>query len=149
MAPQEDATRELEQSVAKLKQTRKDNKAAEAVVTARQQMKAYSLQMLGAGRKGAGTKQHHDARMEVMGRLRRAAELSPSQTADWEYFKTTWDHEMAAAMGEDWAETFAQNMQQVIIDLAAGKTNALSEFMHRETQRVLVTASALIVPGAP
>ena len=111
-------------------------------------MEAFSLQMLGAGRKGAGTKQHHDARVEVMERVRRAATLSPAQTADWEYFKTTWDHEMAAAMGEDWAETFAQNMQQVINDLSVGKTNALSVFVHTETQRVLVKAAALMVPGA-
>ena len=55
---------------------------------------------------------------------------------------------IAAAMGQDWAEVFAENLQKIINDLSAGKTNALSELMHRETQRVLTTTPALMVPGA-
>ena len=87
--------------------------------------------------------------MEVMERLRRVAALSPQQTADWEYFKTTWDKTMAAAAEEDWAAMFAQIVQKIMDDLAAGTTNALSEFMHRETHRALGTVAALMVPGAP
>ena len=92
--------------------------------------------------------QFHKTRMEVMERLRRVAALSPQQTADWEYFKTTWDKTMATAAEQDWAEMFAQIVQNIGNDLTAGTKNALSEFMHRETQRVLGKIPALMVPGA-
>ena len=127
---------------------RKDTRDAEAVVAARQQIKAYSVQTLGKGKKNGGGEQHHKARLEVLERLRKAAELTPEQTGGWDFFKSSWDRAMAEAMGEDWAETFAQIMQKIINDLSEGKTNALSEFMHRETMRVLTTTPALIVPGA-
>ena len=75
--------------------------------------------------------------------------LSPQQTADWEYFKTTWDKAMATATDEDWAQMFAQIVQNIMNELTAGTTNALSEFMHRETRRVLGNIPALMVPGVP
>ena len=84
-----------------------------------------------------------------MERLRRVASLSPQQTADWEYFKTTWDKTMSTATNEDWAQIFAHIVQNIISDLTAGSTNALSEFMHKETQRVLGQTLALMMPGAP
>ena len=37
-----------------------------------------------------------------MERIRAAAELSPEQANDWEFFKTTWDREMADAQQEKW-----------------------------------------------
>ena len=114
----------------------------------RQQLKAYSLQALGKGKKNGGGEQHHKARLEVLERIRKVAELTPAQTGGWDCFKSNWDKTMAQAMGQDWAEVFAENMQKIINDLSAGKTNALSEFMHRETQRVLTTTPALMVPGA-
>ena len=55
---------------------------------------------------------------------------------------------MAAAQGENWAEAFAEMMHHVLTQLQDGETNALSVFMHRETQRVLSDVSALVVPGA-
>ena len=94
--------RELAEVTAQLKKTRQLNREAEAVVAARHQIKVYSLDMLGAGKKNGGGLQYHKTRMEVMERLRRVATLSPQQTADWEYFKTTWDRTMAAATEEDW-----------------------------------------------
>ena len=45
-------------------------------------------------------------------------------------------------------ELLEDNKVKIINDLAAEKTNALSELMHRETQRVLTTTPALMVPGA-
>ena len=69
--------RELAEAKERLKQMRKETRDAEAVVAARHQIKAYSLQMLGKGKKNAGGEQNHKARMEVMERLRRAAELTP------------------------------------------------------------------------
>ena len=139
--------RELAEVAARLKKTRQLNREADAVVAARAQIKAYSLESLGIGKKNGGGQQYHKTRMEVMERLRRVATLSPQQTADWECFKTTWDKTMAAAAEEDWAAMFAQIVQKIMDDLTAGITNALSEFMHRETQRILGTAPALMVPG--
>ena len=55
---------------------------------------------------------------------------------------------MAEAHGENWAELFAQDVQKVINDLAAGRSDALSVFMHNETRRVLSDTLALLVPGA-
>ena len=61
--------------------------------------------------------------------------------------KTTWDREMADAQQEKWGELFAELMQHILNELGAGKTNALSKFMHAETQRVLGDVPALSVPG--
>ena len=139
---------ELKEAKASLQRARKEQRDAEAVVTAMEEVKWYSLEMLGKGKKRGGTQQNQKARLEVLQRLRKAAELSPEQTSQWEYFKTTWDREMAEAHEEDWAELFAELVQQVLNDLAEGRSNALSVFMHNETRRVLAETPALIVPGA-
>ena len=92
--------------------------------------------------------QCHKIRMEVMDRLRLIAELTPQQTADWDYFKTMWDKNGADAMEQDWARLFAEMIQKILNDLVDGRGNALSEFMHRETKRVLRNTPASMVPGA-
>ena len=138
---------ELKEATAKLHRARKEQREAEAVVTAMEEVKAYSLEMLGKGNKKGGLQQHHKARLEVLQRVRRAAELSPEQTTQWDFFKTTWDREMAEAHGEYWAELFAQLVQQVLNDLTEGRRNALSVFMHNETKRVLADTPALLVLG--
>ena len=139
---------ELKEAKASLQRARKEQRDAEAVVTVMEEVKVYSLEMLGKGKKRGGTQQNQKARLEVLQRLRRAAELSPQQTSQWEYFKTNWDREMAEAHGEDWAELFAELVQQVLNDLGEGRSNALSVFMHNETRRVLAETPALLVPGA-
>ena len=98
--------------------------------------------------KHAGNQQHQKARLQVLERLRRAAKLSAAQTSAWDFFKTNWDHEMAEAHGENWAELFAELVQKVLNDLAEGRSNALSVFMHNETRRVLSDTPAILVPGA-
>ena len=138
---------ELKEAVDKLKRARKEQRSAETVVGAMEEVKAYSLEMLGKGKKKAGNQQHQKARLEVLERLRRAAELSAAQTSTWDYFKKTWDRAMADAHGENWAELFAQLVQQMLNDLAEGRRNALSVFMHNETRRVLSGTPALLVPG--
>ena len=139
---------ELKEAAAKLQRARKEQRDAEAVVTAMEEVKVYSLEMLGKGKKNGGLQQHQKARLEVLQRLRKAAELSPDQTSQWELFRTTWDREMAEAHGEDWAELFAQLVQKVLDDLSEGRRNALSVFMHNETKRVLADTPALLVPGS-
>ncbi len=139
---------EIKDAVAKLKRARKEQRSAEAVVTAMEEVKAYSLEMLGKGKKKGGNQQHQKARLEVLERLRRAAELSAEQTSAWAFFKQTWDQAMAEAHGEDWAELFAQLVQKVLNDLAEGRSDALSVFMNNETRRVLADIPALVLPGA-
>ena len=138
---------EFKEAKASLQRARKEQRDAEAVVTAMEEVKVYSLEMLGKGKKRGGTQQNQKARLEVLQRLRKAAELSPEQTSQWEYFKTTWDREMAEAHGEGWAELFAEMIQKVLNDLTEGRSNALSVFMHNETKRVLADTPALVVPG--
>ena len=82
-----------------------------------------------------------------MERIRAAAALSPEQATDWEFFKTTWDREMADAHQEQLGELFAELMQHILNELGSGKTSALCKFMHAETQRVLGDVPALSVPG--
>ena len=84
----------------------------------------------------------------MLERLRRAAELSAAQTSLWDCFKNAWDKEMAEAHGENWAELFAQLVQQVLNDLAEGRSNALSVLMHNETRRVLSGTLAVLALGA-
>ena len=55
---------------------------------------------------------------------------------------------MAEAHGEDWAELFAELVQQALNDLGDGRSNALSVFMHNETRRGLAETPALLAPGA-
>ena len=117
------------------------------MVTASEFKKTFSLAALGQGKKNGGPERCQKARFQVMERIRAAAELSPEQANDWEFFKTTWDREMADAQQEKWGELFAELMQHILNELGAGKTRALSEFMHAETQRVLGDVPALSVPG--
>ncbi len=69
------------------------------------------------------------------------------QRSDWEYFTKTWDQNMAQALQYDWAEIFCEKVQGVLDELMAGNRGALSQFMHRETQRVLGSVPVLRVPG--
>ena len=139
---------ELKDTTEQLKRARKANREAEAVVTAREAIKSWSVWMLGKGKKKGGCAKCQTERFKVLERVRLVAELSPEQRNDWEYFKTSWDREMANGHGEDWAEMFAEIMQHVLDELSAGNRNALSDFMHRETQRVLAHIPVLQVPGA-
>ena len=46
--------------------------------------------------------------------------------------------------GTSWGFVFAEILQNVRNELEAGNKNALSEFMHRETKRVLARVPRLI-----
>ena len=72
-----------------------------------EEVKVHSLEMLGKVMKKGGPQQNQDARVEVLQRLRRAADLSPEQTSQWDYVKAISDREMAEAHGEDGAVPFA------------------------------------------
>ena len=129
--------RQLKEAQNALVQVRKEQRNAEAVVAASEAVKVYSMEDLGHGHKKGGTKQHQTARMDVLDRLRRAAELSAQQTGAWDFFKTSWDREMSNIHLEHWGELFAEMVQNVLNDLFDGRSNALSVFMDNETRRIL------------
>ena len=87
---------------------RKETRDADAVVTATEAMKTCSLDSMGGGKKNAGGKEAQKTRFEVLERFRAVAALSPEQSNDWEYFKTTWDTIMKEAHGQNWPQLFAE-----------------------------------------
>ena len=97
---------QFEQMKEKIRKAQKEHKAAEAVVTASEFKKTFSVAALGQGKKNGGGAACQKARFQVMERIRAAAELSPEQANDWEFFKTTWDREMADAHQEMWGGSF-------------------------------------------
>ena len=84
----------------------------------------------------------------MLERVRLIGALSAEQRNDWEYFKTNWDKDMAESHGEDWAQLFAEIIQHVVEELGNGNTNALSDFMHRESKRVFADIPSLVMPGS-
>ena len=52
---------------------------------------------------------------------------------------------MVAFHKDKWAEAFAEMMQQLLQDLLAGKTDALSVFVENEKTRVLSHVPALVI----
>ena len=142
------AAQELKETQAELKKARKEIREANKLMTARFAVKSYSLAAQGQGKKKGGTAQNQKARLEALDRVRSSAQLSPEQSNDWESFRADWDKAMAEIHGEDWAEQFAQILQHVLDELEKGTTNALSDFMFRETKRVLGDVRTLRVPGS-
>ena len=140
--------RELKAVQAQLKKARREIREADAAVTAREAIKSYSLAALGQGKTKGGGAQFQKVRFEVLERVRSVAQLSPQQRNDSEGFKADWDKAMAAEHGEEWPGLFAQVIQNVIDELGNNRTNALSEFMYKEAQRVLGDIPALVVPGS-
>ena len=117
------------------------------MVTAQEQVKVFSLDMLGHGKKGGGSTGHHKARLQVFQSLRNSAELSPEQTSQCDFFKTQWDTKMAAIHGDGWGQLFAEIVQKVVDELVGGRRDALSVFMRNETRRVLGAVPALVLLG--
>ena len=111
--------------------------------------KAFTLTQLGQGRKHGGTLAHQKHRADVLERVREVAELSPQQTCHWNLFKRAWDETMAETHGINWGKLFAEIVQNLLDDIYARKTDALSLFMEKERQRVLGAVPALVIPAAP
>ena len=56
---------------------------------------------------------------------------------------------MAEFHGIKCGQLFAEIVKDLLDDISAGKTDALSLFMEAERQRVLGAVPALIIPAAP
>ena len=91
----------------------------------------------GEGKKKGGAQQHQKTRLEALERVRAVGNLSPEQRNDWDYFRVAWDTKMADMHDGDWANIFAEILQNVVVELETENHNALSEFMYKETKRVL------------
>jgi ATPase subunit of ABC transporter with duplicated ATPase domains len=141
------ATDKLKEADKALKGAKKERKHEEQVLAAMVSARAFTLPMLGNGKKKGGTQQNQKNRYEVLERVRAVAELSPEQTNNWHLFKIAWDEAMAVFHGDTWGETFAQMMKTVLDDLLAGKTDALSVFVENEKKRILSTVPALVIPA--
>ena len=141
------AREELSKAKAKLTAMRKANREAEDVAAVVTAVKSFSLPMLGEGQKNSGGAAFKKARRDLMNRIRGIAMLSDSQKNDWQHFQSTWDQKMAEAHGAGWAEKFAQIMQHVLNGVEGGEPNALSDFMHKETLRVLGDVPVVSVRG--
>ena len=102
---------------------------------------------MGKGQKNAGGTASRKVRQEALSRVRLVAMLSPEQRNDWSYFATTWDKKMVEAHGEEWAALFAEILQNVVNELEAGNGNALSDFMRKESVRVLGGVDVIRLPG--
>ena len=81
------AKRQLKEATDTVAKMRKDMRYAESVVVAAEAIKVYSLEELGEDNKNGGNKEHRKARMDVLDRIRRAAELSAQQTGAWDFFQ--------------------------------------------------------------
>ena len=110
-------------------------------------MKTSTPVMLGQGQKKGGSAQYQKARQEALNRVRSCARLSLEQQNDWKFFTTTWDSRMAEAHSEDWGGLFAEILQNILHKLEEGNREALSEFMHKESTRILGQVETLKLPG--
>ena len=129
--------RELQQSRAKLRQARRDLREATDAAEASEALKSFSLEAMGKGQKNAGGAAFRKVRQEALSRVRSVARLSPEQRNDWHHFATNWDKKMVEEHGEAWPTMFAEILQNLVNELEAGNGNALSDFMRKESVRVL------------
>ena len=130
---------------AELAKAQKLLKEAQSMLETKQALKTFSTQSLGAGHPNGGTATHRKRRLEVMDRIAAHAELTGQQRNDWEWFREEYDVAQAASNGSEWGEMFAEMMQSVLDDLLAGRASAVSEFMYKETKRVLNDVKVLRV----
>ena len=56
---------------------------------------------------------------------------------------------MAETHGINWGKLSAEIVKNLLDDIYAGKTDALSLFMEKEMQSVLGAVPALVIPAAP
>ena len=130
-----------------MQKVQKFSKQVEGALGAKAAIKAYTAEMFGQGQKKGGNATHRKQRKEALGRIRALGSLSIEQENDWELFASKWDEVMASTHGEAWGTLFAETLQNIVDDLDAGKSNALSNFMHAESLRVLHSVPVIRIPG--
>ena len=152
MAERKEAWLEAQRTMASTKAANKELQVKrqklqelESTTACKHAVKSFRLEDLGKGANNAGGAKGKKNRSEVLDRLARLnSGLSAGQRNDWQWFKEAWDKAMVIEYGDEWLETFATWMQEVLID---PRSNAFSIFVHDETCRVFDGAAALQVPG--
>ena len=81
--------------------------------------------------------------MDRLSRLH--AGLSDEQRNDFAWWKDAWDEAMVKLHGANWAATFAGWVTNI---LDSTDPTAFTNFVYKETVRVLRASTALVVPGA-
>ena len=138
---------ELKEAKAKLAKVQKATREVDGALDAKAAIKAYTGEMFGQGQKKGGNATHRKHRKDALRRVRALGSLTIEQENDWELFASKWDEVMASTHGEAWGTLFAETLQNIVDDLDAGKSNALSNFMHAESLRVLHSVPVIRIPG--
>ena len=138
---------ELKEAKSRLAKVRKVNREESMVMEEREAEKPYSAEMFGQGKKKGGSAQFQKKRQEALNRLRAFGHLSIEQENDWELFAKEWDARMAELHCAAWGGLFAEIIANVVSQLEGGNANALSDFMHKESRRVLGSVPMVRIPG--
>ena len=138
---------ELKEAKSKLAKVQKVHREVEGALEAKTAIKAYTAEMFGQGQKKGGNATHRKQRKDALKRVRALGSLSIEQENDWELFVSKWDEVMASTHGEAWGTLFAETLAHIVSELDSGKSNALSNFMHSESLRVLSSVPVIRIPG--
>ena len=97
------ATAELKETDKALKKAKTYRKHEKKVLTAIVSARAFTLPMLGHGRKNGGAQQNQKNRYEVLERVREVAELSLEQTTHWIFTRSPVMQQWRLGMGTNGA----------------------------------------------
>ena len=121
----------------------------ENILEMRHAFRNFPLRSLGLDQKNCGGAQGKKQRHEVLNRVASLGSgLSTAQKNDWTWFKDAWDAQGVKDFGNDWPWAFSSWIQEVLNLMEKGQTNAMSTFVHDETQRCFSEEPTLGVPGA-
>ena len=140
-------SKELKCAKESLTKVRKKSLEAEEVAECKEHMKTYTPAIFGQGKPKAGGQAVQKTRIQALNRIRAVAHLSPEQLNDWDRFTTEWDKQMVDLHGAAWGGLFAEQLQNVLEQLADGNSSAFSQYVHNETMRVLTRVETLRIPG--
>jgi len=123
---------------------------AEATLHIKHEVRRFSPEDLGRGKRNCGGASCKANRVEVLKRMARLGSgLSAAQKSEFNWFCDTWDTANMEDFGEGWPDTFSTWIQNVLEDHENSVVTAFSQFVHSETTRCLAGAVALALPADP
>ena len=126
---------------------RKATADMESVAETRTAVKTFDPKKLQGDGKPRGEAVAKKMRFEILDRLARLGTgLSASQRNDNAWWRDAWDSAMLTQHGAAWGEKFATWVEKILKDIAGGKANAFSKFVHDETVRCFHDDLVLMVP---
>ena len=122
----------------KVKAARQKLRILEDTAVMKKEMATFTPESLGYNVPNHQEKKYRERRHTVLDRLSKLGQgLSSAQKIDFPWFKEAWDKAMLDRYGSEWGVLFASQVQHILDDISAGKTNAFSLMVHSETQREL------------